>query len=76
MFEDGLATALSTGIGGGTTTAVYTAADLKTLVNSGADEDVTIKLADALQLSGDTGIDSKGLQVNWVVVEARIDLTA
>ena len=42
---------------------------LKTLVESGAVEDVTIKLADALQLSGDTGLESKGPQVNLAVVD-------
>ena len=51
-------------------TATFTAAQLATLVNAGADEAVTIKLADATQLSGDTGLDSKGFQVDWKVVDA------
>ena len=42
-------------------------------MNSGADEEVTIKLADALQLSGDTGLMSKGPQVNWVVDPTHIN---
>ena len=70
VFEDGLNNGQSTGIGGGTTTAVFTAAQLATLVNAGADEAVTIKLANATQLSGDTGLNSKGSQVNWQVVDA------
>ncbi|MBR0810913.1 hypothetical protein JQ544_05235, partial [Bradyrhizobium diazoefficiens] len=70
VYEDGLATLLSTGIGGGATTATFTSAQLATLVSSGADENVTIKLASAAQLSGDTGLDSKGTQVNWQVVDA------
>ncbi|MBR0815951.1 hypothetical protein JQ544_30765, partial [Bradyrhizobium diazoefficiens] len=42
VYEDGLATLLSTGIGGGATTATFTSAQLATLVSSGADENVTI----------------------------------
>ena len=42
VVEDGL-TGLSTGIGGGPTQVMFTAAELATLVNSGADEPVTIK---------------------------------
>ena len=49
---------------------MFTAAQLATLVNAGADEAVTIKLATATQLSGDTGLASKGSQVNWQVVDA------
>ena len=67
VVEDGL-TGLSTGIGGGATTAVFTTAELATLVNSGADEPVTIKFNAAV--TGDTGLDSKGFDVSWVYVDA------
>ena len=50
VVEDGL-TGLSTGIGGGPTTATFTAAELAPLVNSGADEPVTIKLNTALTVT-------------------------
>ena len=67
VVEDGL-TGLSTGIGGGPTQVVFTAAELATLVNSGADEPVTIKFNAAV--TGDTGLDSKGFDVSWVYVDA------
>ena len=70
VFEDGLANAQSTGIGGGAIVAQYTAAQIASLVSPGADAPVTIQLASAAQLSGDTGLDSKGFQVDWVVVDA------
>ena len=47
---------------------MFTAAELATLVNSGADEPVTIKFNTAV--SGDTGLDSKGFDVSWVYVDA------
>ena len=46
----------------------FTAAELATLVNSGADEPVTIKFNAAV--TGDTGLDSKGFDVSWVYVDA------
>src|SRR4029450_6271611 len=59
VFEDGLATALSTGIGGGTTVATFTAAELSGLVSPGADEPGTIKLNAAID-GGGSGLNSKG----------------
>ena len=47
---------------------MFTAAELATLVNSGADEPVTIKFNAAV--TGDTGLDSKGFDVSWVYVDA------
>ena len=58
VVEDGL-TGLSTGIGGGPTQVMFTAAELATLVNSGADEPVTIKFNAAGELA--TGAGFEGL---------------
>src|SRR6185436_1674526 len=69
VFEDGLATALSTGIGGGATAVFFTAAELAGLVSPGADEGVTIKLN--LNIEGvDSGLDSKGENILFDYVDA------
>src|SRR4029450_12574454 len=79
VFEDGLATALSTGIGGGTTVATFPAAGVSRLVSPGAgeagagvvrrgaEEPVTIKLNAAID-GGDSGLNSKGFDIIYDVV--------
>jgi T1SS-143 domain-containing protein len=63
----------SAGIGAGegakTTTAVFTAAQLATLVTTGADEQISIGLSQTID-DVDTGLDSKGLDVLYDVVSA------
>ena len=71
VHEDALSNAQGVGNpeGGQTTIAVFTAAELATLVSVGADEPVTIKLNGAID-GTDTGLNSKGGDVLYDVVSA------
>ncbi|WP_244622338.1 DUF5801 repeats-in-toxin domain-containing protein, partial [Bradyrhizobium ivorense] len=78
VFEDGLTLANSNNqsvgnpeAGHTAVTTTYTAAQILSLVNIGADEPGTVKLAGAAGIEGTaTGIFSKGASVTWHVVSA------
>ena len=65
VVEDGL----PTGNGGGVTTAVFTAAQLATLVSAGADTPLSIKLNSGID-NVDSGLDLKGFNIVYDVISA------